>query len=98
METNNLILAAQFCTYHNVEVSFITALHNVGLIEIIVVEDNQYLSLEQLKDIEKMIQFHYELNINIEGIDAIANLLKQINGLQQELAVVKNKLRLYDAG
>jgi MerR HTH family regulatory protein len=96
METSNLILTAQFCTCHNVEVSFITALHDAGLIEIIVVEDDQYLSLEQLRDIEKMIRFHYELDINIEGIDAIANLLKQINELQQELAIAKNKLRLYD--
>jgi hypothetical protein len=96
METSNLILTAQFCTHHNVEFSFITALHNAGLVEIIVVEDNQYLSLEQLKDIEKMIAFHYELNINIEGIEAIANLLKQINELQQELIMVKNKLRLYE--
>ncbi len=96
METSNLILTAQFCTHHNVEVSFITALHDAGLIEIVVVEDNQYLSLEQLRDIEKMIRFHYEFNINIEGIDAIANLLKQINDLQQELTIAKNKLRLYD--
>jgi signal transduction histidine kinase len=96
METSNLILTAQFCTYHNVEFSFITALHNAGLVEIIVVEDNQYLSLEQLKEIEKMIAFHYELNINIEGIDAITNLLKQINELQQELVITKNKLRLYE--
>jgi hypothetical protein len=96
MGTSNLILTAQFCTHHNVEFSFITALHNAGLVEIIVVEDNQYLSLEQLKDIEKMIAFHYELNINIEGIEAIANLLKQINELQQELIMVKNKLRLYE--
>jgi chaperone modulatory protein CbpM len=96
MEKSNLILTAQFCTHHNVEVSFISALQDIGLIEIIVVEDDQYLSLEQLKDIEKMIHFHYELNINIEGIDAIANLLKQINDLQQELAIAKNKLKLYD--
>jgi hypothetical protein len=43
-----------------------------------------------------MIHFHYELNINIEGIDAISNLLKQVNALQQELIATKNRLRLFE--
>ncbi len=96
METKNLILIEQFCSNHNAEFSFINALHELGLIEVVVIENNRYLTHEQLKDIEKMIYFHYELKINIEGIDAISNLLKQVNALQHELIVTKNKLRFFD--
>lgn len=96
METNNLILAEQFCSNCDVEFSFINSLAHHGLIEIIVLENKKYISNEQLKNVERAIQFHYELNINIEGIDVISNLLKQIEDLQQELTITKNKLKLFD--
>ena len=96
METSNLILIEQFCSNCDVEFSFITSLNDHGLIEIIVLEDKHYISPEQLKSIERAIRFHDELNINMEGIDAIFNLLKQIDDLQQELTSTKNKLKLLD--
>ncbi len=96
METSNLILIEQFCSNCDVEFSFITSLNDHGIIEIIVLEDKHYISPEQLKSIERAIRFHDELNINMEGIDAIFNLLKQIDDLQQELTSTKNKLKLLD--
>lgn len=96
METKNLILIEQLCTHHNIEVSFINSLQEFGLIEIVVIEDNRYLSNEQLKDIEKMMRLHYELDINMEGIDAISNLLLKIDNLQQELTAAKNKLKVFE--
>lgn len=96
METSNLILIEQFCSNCDVEFSFITSLNDHGIIEIIVLEDKHYISPEQLKNIERAIRFHDELNINMEGIDAILNLLKQIDDLQQELTSTKNKLKLLD--
>ena len=96
METNNLILIEQFCEHHNIEFSFIDSLHQFGLIEVIIENNNRYLQHEQLKDVEKMMRFHYELDINMEGIDAISNLLKRINNLQGELVTIQNKLRLYE--
>lgn len=96
METKNLILVEQICTHHNIEMSFVDALHEFGLIEVVVIENNQYLSNEQLKDLEKMVRLHYDLHINVEGIDAVSNLLNRIAHLEQELVVAKNKLRLLD--
>ncbi len=96
METNNLILVEQFCLNYNVEFSFISSLSEYGLIKIIVLDDIKYISNEQLKDLERAIRFHYELNINFEGIDVIYNLLKQIDDLQEELIATKNKLNLFE--
>ena len=96
MEANNLILIEQFCTNYEVEFSFINSLNEYGLIEIIVLDDKKYISNEQLKELERAIHFHYELNINMEGIDVIYNLIKQINELQQELNTARNKLSLFD--
>ncbi|MBI3233224.1 MAG: MerR family transcriptional regulator, partial [Bacteroidetes bacterium] len=85
METNNLILVSSLCSVHQIEFSFVNSLQELGLVQLIEVEEQIYISVEQLRDFEKMIQFHFELNINIEGIEVIANLLKQIDTLQQDL-------------
>lgn len=96
METNNLILVETFCSNCEVEFSFIDSLHDHGIIEIIILEEKKYISNDQLKEVERAIQFHYELNINLEGIDVISHLLNQIDELQQELKIAKNKLNLFD--
>lgn len=93
MNTDNLIRIEYFCEQYNVEFSFINALKESGLINLVVVEESSYLSTEDLKELEKLIRLHYELGINLEGIDVISNLLKQLEDLQQELAAAKNKLK-----
>ncbi|NEV93705.1 MerR family transcriptional regulator [Psychroflexus sp. YR1-1] len=96
METNKMILVEHFCSNCDINFSFIEALNDNGVIEIVVVEDKKYILNEQLKTLERAIQFHYELNINIEGIDVIHNLLHQIDDLQEELRAAKNKLKAFD--
>jgi hypothetical protein len=96
METNNMIQLAQFCAIHNLDASFILALQEYELVEIVVIEETHYLPEAQLPEVEKMLRLHYELEINLEGIDAIATLLKQIAALEQKLIVTKNKLRVFE--
>ena len=95
METRDLILIEHFCANHEIEFSFIDALHQFGLIEVIIHDDQKYLHQEQLKEVEKMMRMHYELDINMEGIDVISHLLKRMNSLQKELIETQNKLRLF---
>lgn len=96
MNSKNLIQIKQFCVYHEIENTFIMELNNYGLVEIIVQEDDQYFHSKQLPYIEKMIRLHYDLKINMEGIDAIAHLLNKIETLQQDLIATQNKLRLFE--
>lgn len=42
------------------------------------------------------MRLHYDLEINIEGIDAIYNLLEQVNSLRKEITTLNNRLRLYE--
>ncbi|OHT45582.1 MerR family transcriptional regulator [Flavobacterium tructae] len=96
MSSKNLIHIKQFCVYHEIENTFITELHNYGLVKIILLEEDEYFQPEQLPTVEKMIRLHYDLKINLEGLDVIANLLSKIEGLQQDLTATQNKLRLYE--
>jgi hypothetical protein len=96
METKDLILIEHFCANHEIEFSFIDSLQEFGLIEVIIYEDNKYIPQGQLKEIEKMMRMHYDLDINMEGIDVISHLLKRIDHLQQELKMSQNRLRLFE--
>jgi hypothetical protein len=96
MEIEDLVPAELFCKHHNIEISFITSLSEFGLVEIIKVEQTSYISKEKMKDLEKMIRMHYELDINAEGIDAITHLLKKVDSMHAELTALKNRLRLYE--
>ncbi len=96
METRDLILIEHFCANHEIEFSFLDSLHEFGLIEVIIHEDQKYLNQDQLKEVEKMMRMHYDLDINMEGIDVISHLLKRMNSLQDELRLTQNKLRLYE--
>ena len=96
MSNKNLIQIKQFCIYHEIENTFIKELNSYGLVEIVIEENDEYLQPEQLPSIEKMIRMHYDLNINMEGIDAIYHLLNKIEVLQQHLTNTQNKLRIYE--
>lgn len=87
---NKLIAVEEFCTYHHIEFTFLESLSEFGLIELVPVENNRFLQEEQLKDIERMIRLHYDLDINMAGIDAISHLLKRMDTLQQEIRMLKN--------
>ncbi|WP_296381552.1 chaperone modulator CbpM [Winogradskyella sp.] len=96
METTHLISIQQFCTHYNVPVSFINALHEYELVEIAITNNDNYLKANQLNDVEKMMRLHYDLDINLEGIDAIYNLLKQVENLQSQIVTLRNKLNFYE--
>ena len=96
MPDEQWIIAEEFCASHEIEISFISSLHEFGLIEITLIEDRQFIAESQLQKLEKLVRLHYDLQINLEGIDAIANLLERINTMQEENNALKNKLRIYE--
>ncbi len=96
METENLITLEQFCSVYEVNDSFVLSLQEFGLIEVITVEKKQYLNALHLKKIESIMRLHYDLNINMEGIDTITILLGKIQALQQELKETRNRLLFYE--
>jgi chaperone modulatory protein CbpM len=96
MQTDDLIAVNQFCSSHNLEVSFIHTLQQHGLIEITTIEEITYLPVGELQQAERMIRLYYDLGINAEGIDAIKHLLLRMEGMQEEIIALKNKLSLYE--
>ena len=93
MEQEQLIPAEIICTHHKINTAFIFSLESAGLIEISRQDDAVYIHPSQLSDLEKFICFHYELEINMEGIEAIASLLQRMHSMQEEMAQLKRRLR-----
>ncbi|NJW54170.1 chaperone modulator CbpM [Salinimicrobium oceani] len=86
----------EFCNCHRVEYSFIHSLNEYGLIETVVIEDNEYIEQERLRDLERLMRLHFDLEINMQGLDAINNLLQKVSGLQQEIRALENRLKRYE--
>ncbi|WP_268847100.1 chaperone modulator CbpM [Flavobacterium aestivum] len=97
MNTENLILLETVCSYYKVELYFFTQLSEMGLIEIEIIEQSPYIHKDQIKDIERIVRMHHELELNPEGIDVVFNLLQKIDHLQKDLITTKNRLRLYES-
>lgn len=96
MLKKNLISTDDFCVHHNIEFSFIRNLQEFGLLETISVNKIDYIPEDQLEKLERMLRLHQDLEINLEGIDTIDHLLQKMSDLQQEVIVLRNRLRLYE--
>ncbi len=91
-----MIPADKFCASHNIEITFINSLHEAGLIEITTIRETEYIHKSQLNELEKIVRLYYEMDINLEGIETVINLLQRINNMQEEITLLKNRLRLYE--
>ncbi len=98
MQNSHLIPAEDFSSFYSVEYSFISSLHDQGLIELKANENKKCIDIDELQKIEKLIRLHYEMDINIEGIDAIAHLLQRMNAMHEEIIQLKNKLKRFEPG
>ncbi len=96
MEKTYLIALNEFCKNHNIEISFIESLQNTGLIETSKLHDAGFIEVEQLMQLEMYVRFHYDLDINLEGIETIMHLLSRIESQHKEIVKLKNRLMLYE--
>lgn len=96
MNDENLVTATDFCSCHKIEINFIRSLAQFGLIETTEIQQQVYLSRDELEKLESIVQLHFQMDINLEGVEVIGHLLSQIRTLQEEVTNLKNKLRFYE--
>ena len=96
MTNEEMVAAKEFCISHNVEISFLHSLGESALIEIITIEETAFINRDHLPEREKLVRLHYDMDINLEGIETIHHLLQQINTMQNEMQTLRNRLRIYE--
>lgn len=93
---DQLIEASEFCKHHQVEFAFISSLERSGLVKITTIENTSFLNTGELTEVERLARMHYDLDINLSGIEAILHLLERLETMQKEILILKNKLSIYE--
>ncbi|MCF4100497.1 chaperone modulator CbpM [Gillisia sp. M10.2A] len=96
MNLDELISTQDICLNYKVEHTFIHSLRESGLIEIITLKEKDYVHCDRISEFERFRRLHYELDINLEGLEAITNLLERLEQLHQENQRLKNRLEMYE--
>ena len=94
--TQDFIMAEEFCTSHQLEISFINSLKDHGMIETVFIEQSLCIYAEELPRLEQIVRLHRDLDINIEGIEVINDLLERIEEMQSEIARLKKRLDFFE--
>lgn len=91
---SELIIISEYCSYNNIEPDFIIELENEGLIELYIEDNERYIHESQLKRLDQYARWHYDLSINVAGIDVIQNLLDRINQMEHDMNRLREQLGL----
>lgn len=96
MTDQQLISAEELCTYYSIDSTFIDALYENGLISVRTIRKKTFVDLAELGELEKLVRLHNDLEINVEGIGAVKHLLTTIDQMRDEIAILRNRLRLLE--
>jgi phage terminase small subunit len=96
MENENLIQVTHFCSFHNIDRSFLEDLHENELIRFTVVDQEYFLEPDELAIAEKFTRLHSELGINPAGLDVIRHLLDRMDNMRREIWELKRRLEIYE--
>ncbi len=96
MNREDLIPAEEICIRYKVERQFVSSLFESGIIEVVIIEETEYIPNEHLGEFEKMIRLSRDLEINMEGLEAIHHLLQRIQSLHEDNRQLRNRLGLYE--
>lgn len=77
---------------YNIEIHFFDELHEYGLLHIIEENNIKYLLYEELPMFEKFANWHYDLEVNIPGLEIIHQMLLKMEALQNENRRLLNRM------
>ncbi|ERJ60741.1 MULTISPECIES: chaperone modulator CbpM [Sphingobacterium] len=84
-----LFKIVDICRSNNIEIAFIKELHQNGLIEITVIESQEFVHEDQVAQIQKYQNWYYDLELNIQGIEIVQQLLHKIESLKSQIQTLK---------
>ncbi|WP_292009330.1 chaperone modulator CbpM [Chryseobacterium sp.] len=77
---------------YNIEISFFNELVEYGLLKVETEDNITYVLYEDLPAFEKYTNWHYDLEINLPGLEVIQDMLHKIENLKQRNRELVNKL------
>ncbi|SFI11503.1 chaperone modulator CbpM [Halpernia frigidisoli] len=70
--------------FYNVEIHFLDSLEEFGLLKTFEEDDIKYIYYEELPNLERFANWHYDLEVNLPGLEIIHDLLSKMENLMEE--------------
>ena len=80
---NERISREELVQIYNIEITFFDELVDSGLLNIETDNEIRYLMYEDLPTFERFANWHYDLEINLPGLEVINNMLQKMKNLNQ---------------
>lgn len=93
---NEKLSLEKYCRLHDAQMEFLMQLEENGLIEFMSEKSTKYIITDKLEDLERLRVLHYELKVNLEGIDVIHNLLEKQKQMSRHILELERSLRFYE--
>ncbi len=77
---------------YNIEITFFDELVNSGLLNIQTENEIRYLMYDDLPSFERFTNWHYDLEINLPGLEVIHEMLQKMEHLKQKNKELMNRL------
>lgn len=82
----------EFCEGHELQPDFVFKLEELGLIQVVWERHIPEIHRRDLEKLERLVRLHRELEINLQGLQAVQRLLEQLSLVQQENLALRNLL------
>lgn len=80
---NERISREELVQIYNIEITFFDELVDSGLLNIETDNEIRYLMYEDLPTFERFANWHYDLEINLPGLEVINSMLQKMKSLNQ---------------
>lgn len=69
---------------YNIEITFFDSLEEAGLLKTVTENEVKYLLYDELELFERFANWHYDLDVNLPGMEVIHHLLQKMERLTEE--------------
>lgn len=90
------ISITELCEGYKIERTYVQDLQDFGLLDFKIERNEPHLNMVELPKFEKILNFHQELKINLEGIEVILKLLEKVQKLNQDVNSLRRRLYLFE--
>lgn len=88
-----VISVKAYCSFRRVDTAFIDMLEESGLIQLVSMRRQRCIPHEALDTVERLVNWHYELEVNPEGLEVADTLYQKIIALQAEIDQLRAALK-----
>jgi hypothetical protein len=96
MKDKVLVSVNEIMIHHQLDEAFINKVENYQLVSFVIKNSQKFIIADEMPRMEKIIRLHYDLDINMEGIEVIKNMLDRMEALQDEVRKLQNRLNIYE--